>query len=117
MTYVVVDNCIKCKYMDCVEVCPVDCFHEGENMLVIDPAACIDCTVCEPECLIDAIYSDEELPGDQAHFLELNAQYSSLWPVITPIGVVPDDAAEWESVDSKYPGHFNPQPGTGSPRE
>ena len=65
--------CIKCKYMDCVEVCPVDCFHEGENMLVIDPQECIDCTVCEPECPIEAIYSDEELPENQAHFLELNA--------------------------------------------
>ncbi len=86
-------------------------------MLVIDPEECIDCTVCEPECPIDAIYSDEELLEDQAHFLELNAQYSSPWPVITQIGVVPDDAAEWESVDSKYPDHFNPQPGTGSPRE
>jgi len=73
-------------------------------------------TIARP-VLFDAIYSDEELPEDQAHFLELNAQYSSPWPVITQIGVVPDDAAERESVDSKYPDHFKPQPGTGSPRE
>ena len=117
MTSVVVDNCIKCKYMDCVEVCPVDCFHEGENMLVIDPQECIDCTVYESECPIEAIYSDEELPEDQAHVLELNAQYSPMLPVITQIGMVADDAPEWESVDSKYPDYFNPQPGTGSLRE
>jgi ferredoxin len=62
MTYVVNESCIKCKYMDCVEVCPVDCFYEGENMLVIHPDECIDCGVCEPECPVEAIKPDTE-PG------------------------------------------------------
>ena len=71
MTYVVTENCIKCKYMDCVEVCPVDCFYEGENMLVIHPDECIDCGVCEPECPADAIKPDTE-PGLE-QWLRLNA--------------------------------------------
>ena len=81
MTFVVTDICIKCKYTDCVEVCPVDCFYEGENMLVIHPDECIDCGVCEPECPIDAIIPDSE-PGAEK-FLELNRDYSELWPVLT----------------------------------
>ncbi len=68
MTFVVTENCIKCKYTDCVEVCPVDCFHEGPNFLVIDPDECIDCTLCEPECPAEAIFSEEELPDGQQHF-------------------------------------------------
>ena len=83
MTYLVNDKCIKCKYMDCVEVCPVDCFYEGENMLVINPDECIDCGVCEPECPIDAIYSEDELPNDQEQFLALNAELAEIWPNIT----------------------------------
>ena len=81
MTYVVVENCIKCKYMDCVEVCPVDCFYEGENMLVIHPDECIDCGVCEPECPAEAIKPDTE-PNLDA-WLRLNADYSKTWPNIT----------------------------------
>ena len=81
MTYVVVENCIKCKYMDCVEVCPVDCFYEGENMLVIHPDECIDCGVCEPECPADAIKPDTE-PGLEK-WLELNAEFAKTWPNIT----------------------------------
>ena len=81
MTYVVKDNCIKCKYMDCVEVCPVDCFYEGENMLVIHPDECIDCGVCEPECPIDAIKPDTE-PGLEK-WLSINAEYATKWPNIT----------------------------------
>ena len=81
MTYVVNDNCIKCKYMDCIEVCPVDCFYEGENMLVIHPDECIDCGVCEPECPVDAIKPDTEPGLDK--WLELNAEYASKWPNIT----------------------------------
>ena len=81
MTYVVVENCIKCKYMDCVEVCPVDCFYEGENMLVIHPDECIDCGVCEPECPAEAIKPDTE-PGLEK-WLELNAEYAKTWPNIT----------------------------------
>ena len=81
MTYVVVESCIKCKYMDCVEVCPVDCFYEGENMLVIHPDECIDCGVCEPECPIEAIKPDTE-PGLEK-FLKLNADFAKIWPNIT----------------------------------
>ena len=81
MTYVVVENCIKCKYMDCVEVCPVDCFYEGANMLVIHPDECIDCGVCEPECPAEAIKPDTE-PG-LTTWLTLNAEYSKVWPNIT----------------------------------
>lgn len=101
MTFVVTENCIKCKYTDCVEVCPVDCFHEGANFLVIDPEECIDCTLCEPECPVDAIYPDDDVPADQAHFLELNAELSQIWPVITEMKPAPEDAREWEGVPGK----------------
>ena len=74
MTFVVLENCIKCKYTDCVEVCPVDCFHEGPNFLVIDPDECIDCTLCEPECPVEAIVAEDDVPPGQEHFLELNAE-------------------------------------------
>ena len=80
MTYVVIDNCIACKYTDCVEVCPVDCFYEGENMLVIHPDECIDCGVCEPECPADAIRPDTE--PDMEKWVEFNRKYSEAWPVI-----------------------------------
>ena len=83
MTFVVTEKCIRCKYMDCVEVCPVDCFHEGPNMLVIDPDECIDCTLCEPECPAEAIYSEDEVPKGQEQMLALNTELSQLWPVIT----------------------------------
>lgn len=101
MTFVVTESCIKCKYMDCVEVCPVDCFHEGPNMLVIDPEECIDCTLCEPECPAEAIYADDEVPEGQEEFLELNAELSQEWPVITEIGDVPTDADEWKGKPDK----------------
>ena len=101
MTYVVTESCIKCKYTDCVEVCPVDCFHEGPNMLVIDPDECIDCTLCVPECPVDAIYAEDDLPEDQAEFLELNAELSKSWPVITEMKPAPPDAAEWEKTPGK----------------
>src|SRR3981081_4091578 len=81
MTFVVTENCIKCKYMDCVEVCPVDCFHEGPNSLTIDPDECIDCTLCEPECPIEAIFSEEELPAGQEHYKQMNAELAKHWPV------------------------------------
>ena len=83
MTYLVNDNCIKCKHMDCVEVCPVDCFYEGPNMLAINPDECIDCALCEPECPVDAIFADDELPADQIDFIEINAVKSEEWPNIT----------------------------------
>ena len=101
MTFVVTQNCIKCKYTDCVEVCPVDCFHEGPNFLVIDPEECIDCTLCEPECPAEAIVSEDDLPEDQQEFLELNTELSKIWPVITEKKDPPPDAAEWEGVADK----------------
>jgi ferredoxin len=101
MTYVVVESCIKCKYTDCVEVCPVDCFHEGPNMLVIDPEECIDCTLCEPECPVDAIYSEDDLPPELEHFLGLNERLAQKWPVITVQKEAPEDAEDWEEVPDK----------------
>jgi ferredoxin len=101
MTFVVLENCIKCKYMDCVDVCPVDCFHEGPNFLVIDPEECIDCTLCEPECPIEAIVSEDDIPEGQEKFLELNEELSLQWPVIAASKPPPDDAEEWEGVADK----------------
>ena len=82
MTFVVSDACIKCKHTDCVEVCPVDCFYEGPNFLVINPDECIDCALCEPECPVDAIFSEDELPEEEQAFLELNAELCEIWPNI-----------------------------------
>jgi ferredoxin len=101
MTFVVTESCIKCKYTDCVEVCPVDCFHEGPNMLVIDPDECIDCTLCEPECPVEAIMSEEDVPDSQQEFIELNAELSKEWPVINEMKEPPDDADEWKDVKDK----------------
>ena len=95
MTYVVVESCIRCKYTDCVEVCPVDCFHEGPNYLVIDPEECIDCSLCVPECPVDAIYSEDDLPEDEQRFLKLNAELSEIWPVIAEMKPAPEDADDW----------------------
>ncbi len=111
MTYVVTDNCIKCKYTDCVEVCPVDCFYEGENMLVIHPDECIDCGVCEPECPADAIKPDTESGLDQ--WLKLNADYASQWPNITSKRDPLPDAKTWDGVPNKLADHFSTEPGEG----
>lgn len=101
MTFVVTDSCINCKYTDCVEVCPVDCFHEGENFLAIDPDECIDCALCEPECPVNAIMSEDEVPEDQKEFIKINAEVSQKWPVInTSKGGLPD-AKDWEDVKDK----------------
>ena len=109
MTYVVVEGCIKCKYMDCVEVCPVDCFYEGENMLVIHPDECIDCGVCEPECPAEAIIPDSESAA--AQWVEVNREYAVSWPNITRKAEAPPDADEWKGVAGKFEKHFSPNPG------
>ena len=101
MPFVVTENCIKCKYTDCVEVCPVDCFHEGPNMLVIDPDECIDCTLCEPECPVEAIMSDEDVPEEMRQFIALNAELSRDWPVISEMKPAPEDADEWKDKSGK----------------
>jgi ferredoxin len=101
MTFVVTENCIKCKYTDCVEVCPVDCFYEGPNFLVINPDECIDCALCEPECPINAIVSEDDLSEDQREFLALNAELSQDWPNITAKKDGLPDAKQWENVTNK----------------
>ncbi len=111
MTYVVNEKCIKCKYMDCVEVCPVDCFYEGENMLVIHPDECIDCGVCEPECPVDAIKPDTE--PDLEQWLEVNAKFASVWPNITSKKDPPADADEFDGKADKFEKYFSPEPGEG----
>lgn len=111
MTFVVLDSCIKCKYTDCVEVCPVDCFYEGENMLVIHPDECIDCGVCEPECPIEAIVPDMDSRADE--FLELNREYSEKWPNITRKKEPLPTAEDMKDVPNKYPDHFSNEPGEG----
>ncbi len=136
MTYIVTEACIKCKYMDCIEVCPVDCFYEGENMLVIHPDECIDCGVCEPECPVDCFYEGENMlvihpdecidcgvcepecpveailpdtEGDVSKWVEFNRDYSEQWPNITRMGTPPADADEWAGVADKMK-HFSPKP-------
>ena len=101
MTFVVTEACIRCKLTDCVEVCPVDCFYEGPNFLVINPDECIDCGLCEPECPIDAIVSEDDLADDQREFLELNERLSLTWPNITAQQDAPADAEEWKTVKDK----------------
>ncbi len=112
MTYVVIEACIKCKLMDCIEVCPVDCFYEGENMLVIHPDECIDCGVCEPECPIEAIIPDTDAGGEE--WVEMNRKYSELWPNITRKGESPPDSDDWRDVPDKFKNHFSENPGKGS---
>ena len=101
MTFVVTENCIKCKYTDCVEVCPVDCFHEGPNFLAIDPDECIDCALCEPECPAEAIFAEDDVPKEQQLFIALNAELCAGWPVITVQKPAPPDAAEWDGKPDK----------------
>ena len=109
MTYVVNENCIRCKYTDCVEVCPVDCFYEGENMLVIHPDECIDCGVCESHCPVNAITSDTA-PGAHA-WLELNAEYAAKWPNVSLKKAAPADAAQFDSEVGKHARYFSAKPG------
>jgi ferredoxin len=111
MTYVVTENCIKCKYTDCVEVCPVDCFYEGETMLVIHPDECIDCGVCEPECPAEAIKPDTE--PNLEKWLQLNAQYAGSWPNITGKKDPLPDAEEHDGEEGKFEKYFSEAPGEG----
>jgi ferredoxin len=110
MPYVVTEDCIKCKYMDCVDTCPVSCFFEGANTLVIHPDECIDCAACEPTCPVNAIVSDDT-PGG-VKWAALNRTYSAQWPRIVQRAPAPPDADEWAGVTNKYEKHFEPAPGT-----
>ncbi|MBS0576473.1 MAG: ferredoxin family protein [Proteobacteria bacterium] len=103
MTHVVTDNCIKCKYTDCVEVCPVDCFHEGPNFLAIDPDECIDCTLCVAECPAEAIFPEDDVPAGQENYIALNAELAPRWPVIATRIAAPADADEWNGKPGKLP--------------
>lgn len=111
MTYLVNDNCIKCKHTDCVEVCPVDCFYEGENMLVINPDECIDCGVCEPECPVDAIITDAQDPNEV--WYNLNYKYANTWPNITEKKDAYPDAEKYKDMPNKMEEHFSDAPGEG----
>jgi ferredoxin len=113
VTYVVTENCIKCKYMDCVEVCPVDCFYEGENFLAIHPEECIDCGVCEPECPADAIFPDSASEATP-EWLAINADYSKVWPNITRKGTPPPDADAWNGAPGKK-AHLSAEAGQAAP--
>ena len=112
MTYVVTEACIKCKFTDCVEVCPVDCFYEGDNMLVINPDECIDCGVCEPECPAEAIRPDMESEAEK--WAELNREFSAQWPNLTKKRPAPADADSFKDVKGKYDLFFSPEPGAGN---
>jgi len=111
MTFIVNDNCIKCKFTDCVEVCPVDCFYEGENMLVIHPDECIDCGVCEPECPVEAIQADTDDGAEK--WLELNRKFSEEWPNITAKKEALSEADKFKDEKDKYEKYFSSKPGSG----
>lgn len=110
MTHVVNQNCIKCKYTDCVVVCPVDCFHEGENMLVIDPDVCIDCGVCVSECPVQAISEESD---ELSRFIILAREKSKEWPVLTKKKPAPDDADFYKDESDKFEKYFIDKPGLG----
>ena len=114
MPYVVTEACIRCKYTDCVEVCPVDCFYEGENMLVINPDECIDCGVCEPECPAEAIIPCSTNPVDDPWF-DLNRTYAAQWPNLTRKKDSDPNADSNKGLPDKYTRFFSPKPGTGNP--
>ena len=102
MAFVVTDNCILCKYTDCVEVCPVDCFYEGPNFLVIDPDECIDCALCEPECPAEAIFEEDDIPADQKHFIALNAELAQKWDNIVEKTDPLPEAEKWDGIKDKF---------------
>ena len=101
MAYVVTDACVRCKYTDCVDVCPVDCFHEGPNFLAIDPDECIDCTLCVAECPVEAIYAEDDVPAGQKIYIQLNAELSKRWPVLSQRKEPLSDHADWAHVQGK----------------
>jgi ferredoxin len=101
MTYVVTENCIQCKYTDCVDVCPVDCFVEGPNFLAINPDECIDCTLCVAECPAEAIFAEDDVPANQQQFIELNARLAKIWPVISARKEPLEDADAMNGVPDK----------------
>ncbi|MBK6688591.1 MAG: ferredoxin family protein [Deltaproteobacteria bacterium] len=101
MTFVVAEPCIKCKYTDCVDVCPVDCFHEGKNFLAIDPDECIDCGACEPECPTTAIFAEDDLPEKWAEYTALNAKLAAMWPVISQKKDPMPNADDFKEVEDK----------------
>jgi ferredoxin len=101
MTYVVTDACVKCKYTDCVDVCPVDCFREGPNFLVIDPDECIDCTLCVAECPVEAIYAEDDVPADMQAYIGINASLAKQWPIIIQKKDPLPDHEEWASISGK----------------
>lgn len=103
MTYVVTDSCIRCRYTDCVDVCPVDAFREGPNFLAIDPNDCIDCALCVPECPVNAIYADDDVPLAQKEFVDINDELAAKWPVIAQCKLPLPDADEWAKVQGKLP--------------
>ncbi|MFB2939046.1 ferredoxin FdxA [Aerosakkonemataceae cyanobacterium BLCC-F154] len=110
MPYVITEACIKCKYAYCLEVCPVDCFYEGENMLVINPYECIDCSACEPECPAEAIVPDTDMLAEK--WLQLNQEYAEKWPNITRRKAAPADADSYNGESDKYNKYFSPNPGS-----
>jgi ferredoxin len=101
MTHVVTESCIRCRYTDCVDVCPVDCFREGPNFLTIDPDECIDCAVCVAECPVNAIFAEEDVPADQQQFIKINVELARKWPSITKTKAPLDDADDWKDVTKK----------------
>ena len=101
MTYVVTDDCILCKHTDCVDVCPVDCFVEGPNFLAINPDECIDCAVCVPECPVNAIFTEEDVPENQREFIEINQRLAKLWPVISKRQPAQPDSDHWATITDK----------------
>ena len=103
MTFVVTESCIQCKYTHCVAVCPTDAFCEGLNFLVIDPAECIDCALCVPECPVDAIFADDDVPAEQRHFIPLNVELAALWKPISREHAALPDAEKWADVKDKLP--------------
>lgn len=112
MAYVVTDACVRCKFTDCVATCPADCFHEGENMLVIDPAECIDCGACVPACPVEAIYAEDDVPDDMKDYVQINADYATKWPLITSQKDPMDESEEYRNVTGKQ-GMISPNPGPG----